>query len=128
VTFCQDLALVADERESPDFYVTIAFETRKPGTEFGISAFERECTKCHGNAAVDRTPNPEPCRHPEAGSWEARHWRMQARCRISAQPRLLSRIRPKARRGMAGASMRTARDFKVRKSHRGNILLAFAAQ
>jgi len=27
------------------------------GTEFGISAFERECTKCHGNAAVECAPS-----------------------------------------------------------------------
>ena len=32
------------------------------GTEFGISAFERECTKCHGNAAVDRAPSPAAIR------------------------------------------------------------------
>ncbi len=32
------------------------------GTEFGISAFERECTKCHGNAAVERAPTPAAIR------------------------------------------------------------------
>ena len=32
------------------------------GTEFGISAFERECTQCHGNAAVDRAPSPAAIR------------------------------------------------------------------
>jgi polyvinyl alcohol dehydrogenase (cytochrome) len=32
------------------------------GTEFGISAFERECSKCHGNAAVDRAPSPAAIR------------------------------------------------------------------
>lgn len=32
------------------------------GTEFGISAFERECTKCHGNAAVERAPSPAAIR------------------------------------------------------------------
>jgi polyvinyl alcohol dehydrogenase (cytochrome) len=32
------------------------------GTEFGISAFERECTKCHGNAAVERAPLPAAIR------------------------------------------------------------------
>ena len=32
------------------------------GTEFGISAFERECSKCHGNAAVERAPTPAAIR------------------------------------------------------------------
>lgn len=32
------------------------------GTEFGMSAFERECSKCHGNAAVDRAPSPAAIR------------------------------------------------------------------
>lgn len=32
------------------------------GTEFGISAFERECTKCHGNPAVERAPTPAAIR------------------------------------------------------------------
>jgi polyvinyl alcohol dehydrogenase (cytochrome) len=32
------------------------------GTEFGISAVERECTKCHGNSAVDRAPSPAAIR------------------------------------------------------------------
>ena len=32
------------------------------GTEFGISAFERECSKCHGNAAVERAPSPAAIR------------------------------------------------------------------
>ncbi len=32
------------------------------GTEFGISAFERECSKCHGNPAVDRAPSPAAIR------------------------------------------------------------------
>ncbi len=32
------------------------------GTEFGISAFERECTKGHGNSAVDRAPSPAAIR------------------------------------------------------------------
>lgn len=32
------------------------------GTEFGISAFERECTKCHGNPAVERAPSPAAIR------------------------------------------------------------------
>ncbi len=32
------------------------------GTEFGISAFEQQCTKCHGNAAVDRAPSPAAIR------------------------------------------------------------------
>src|SRR6202012_1209623 len=33
-------------------------QPQRLGTEFGISAFERECTKCHGNAAVERAPSP----------------------------------------------------------------------
>lgn len=32
------------------------------GTEFGISAFERECSKCHGNPAVERAPSPAAIR------------------------------------------------------------------
>lgn len=36
--------------------------SQRLGTEFGISAFERECTKCHGNAAVDRAPSPAAIR------------------------------------------------------------------
>jgi polyvinyl alcohol dehydrogenase (cytochrome) len=32
------------------------------GTEFGMSAFERECTKCHGNASVERAPSPAAIR------------------------------------------------------------------
>lgn len=32
------------------------------GTEFGISAFERECSKCHGNEAVERAPSPAAIR------------------------------------------------------------------
>jgi polyvinyl alcohol dehydrogenase (cytochrome) len=32
------------------------------GTEFGISAFERQCTKCHGNATVERAPSPAAIR------------------------------------------------------------------
>jgi polyvinyl alcohol dehydrogenase (cytochrome) len=35
---------------------------QRMGTEFGISAFERECTKCHGNASVDRAPSPAAIR------------------------------------------------------------------
>ena len=37
-------------------------QTQRLGTEFGMSAFERECTKCHGNAAVDRAPSPAAIR------------------------------------------------------------------
>jgi polyvinyl alcohol dehydrogenase (cytochrome) len=37
-------------------------QKQRLGTEFGISAFERECTKCHGNAAVDRAPTPAAIR------------------------------------------------------------------
>ena len=37
-------------------------QPQRLGTEFGISAFERECTKCHGNAAVDRAPSPAAIR------------------------------------------------------------------
>lgn len=37
-------------------------QRQRLGTEFGISAFERECTKCHGNAAVDRAPSPAAIR------------------------------------------------------------------
>jgi hypothetical protein len=37
-------------------------EPQRLGTEFGISAFERECTKCHGSAAVDRAPSPAAIR------------------------------------------------------------------
>lgn len=36
--------------------------TRRLGTEFGISAFEQQCTKCHGNAAVERAPSPAAIR------------------------------------------------------------------
>src|SRR5579862_5190715 len=36
--------------------------TPRLGTEFGMSAFERECTKCHGNASVDRAPSPAAIR------------------------------------------------------------------
>jgi polyvinyl alcohol dehydrogenase (cytochrome) len=32
------------------------------GTEFGIPAFERECTKGHGNAVVERAPSPAAIR------------------------------------------------------------------
>ena len=32
-------------------------QPQRLGTEFGISAFERECTKCHGNAAVECAPS-----------------------------------------------------------------------
>src|SRR5579871_5719844 len=39
-----------------------AQQPQRLGTEFGISAFERECTKCHGNAAVDRAPSPAAIR------------------------------------------------------------------
>ncbi len=35
---------------------------QRMGTEFGISAFERECSKCHGNAAVERAPTPAAIR------------------------------------------------------------------
>ncbi len=37
-------------------------QQQRLGTEFGISAFERECTKCHGNAAVERAPTPAAIR------------------------------------------------------------------
>ncbi len=37
-------------------------QQQRLGTEFGISAFERECTKCHGNSAVDRAPSPAAIR------------------------------------------------------------------
>ncbi len=37
-------------------------QPQRLGTEFGISAFERECTKCHGNSAVDRAPSPAAIR------------------------------------------------------------------
>ncbi len=37
-------------------------QKQRLGTEFGISAFERECTKCHGNAAVERAPSPAAIR------------------------------------------------------------------
>jgi mono/diheme cytochrome c family protein len=39
-----------------------AQQQQRLGTEFGISAFERECTKCHGNAAVERAPTPAAIR------------------------------------------------------------------
>src|SRR5579862_6927496 len=39
-----------------------AAQKQRLGTEFGISAFERECTKCHGNAAVERAPTPAAIR------------------------------------------------------------------
>ena len=32
------------------------------GTEFGISAFERHCTACHGNPNVERAPSPAAIR------------------------------------------------------------------
>jgi len=37
-------------------------QKQRLGTEFGISAFERECTKCHGNTAVERAPSPAAIR------------------------------------------------------------------
>ncbi len=37
-------------------------QPQRLGTEFGMSAFERECTKCHGNAAVERAPSPAAIR------------------------------------------------------------------
>ena len=37
-------------------------QPQRLGTEFGISAFERECSKCHGNPAVDRAPSPAAIR------------------------------------------------------------------
>ena len=37
-------------------------QKQRLGTEFGISAFERECSKCHGNAAVERAPTPAAIR------------------------------------------------------------------
>lgn len=37
-------------------------QNRRLGTEFGISVFEQQCTKCHGNAAVDRAPSPAAIR------------------------------------------------------------------
>lgn len=37
-------------------------QPQRLGTEFGISAFERECTKCHGNPAVERAPTPAAIR------------------------------------------------------------------
>jgi polyvinyl alcohol dehydrogenase (cytochrome) len=37
-------------------------QTQRLGTEFGISAFERECSRCHGNPAVDRAPGPAAIR------------------------------------------------------------------
>src|SRR5579862_4925229 len=37
-------------------------QKQRLGTEFGISAFERECTKCHGNAEVERAPSPAAIR------------------------------------------------------------------
>src|ERR1700691_5429474 len=33
-----------------------------PGTESGIALFERKCTICHGNPAVERAPSPEAVR------------------------------------------------------------------
>jgi len=39
-----------------------ASQKQRLGTEFGISAFERECSKCHGNAAVERAPTPTAIR------------------------------------------------------------------
>jgi hypothetical protein len=35
-------------------FLRLSFET----LEVRISAFERECTKCDGNAGVDRAPSP----------------------------------------------------------------------
>jgi polyvinyl alcohol dehydrogenase (cytochrome) len=32
------------------------------GTEFGISAFERECIKCHGSTSADKAPSPAAIR------------------------------------------------------------------
>ncbi len=37
-------------------------QRQRLGTEFGISAFERECSKCHGNPAVERAPSPAAIR------------------------------------------------------------------
>lgn len=37
-------------------------QQQRLGTEFGISAFERECTKCHGNPAVERAVTPAAIR------------------------------------------------------------------
>jgi polyvinyl alcohol dehydrogenase (cytochrome) len=37
-------------------------QPQRLGTEFGISAFERECAKCHGNAAVEKAPSPAAIR------------------------------------------------------------------
>jgi polyvinyl alcohol dehydrogenase (cytochrome) len=39
-----------------------AAQPQRLGTEYGISAFERECTKCHGNAAVGRAQTPAAIR------------------------------------------------------------------
>src|SRR5580704_18175271 len=43
-------------------WAQVPAQPQRLGTEFGISAFERECTKCHGNAAVDRAPSPAAIR------------------------------------------------------------------
>ena len=40
----------------------VPVQPQRLGTEFGISAFERECTKCHGNVAVERAPSPAAIR------------------------------------------------------------------
>lgn len=37
-------------------------QRQRLGTEFGIQAFERECSKCHGNPAVERAPTPAAIR------------------------------------------------------------------
>lgn len=37
-------------------------QKQRLGTEFGISVFEQQCTKCHGNPAVDRAPSPAAIR------------------------------------------------------------------
>ncbi len=37
-------------------------QPQRLGTEFGISAFERECTKCHINPVVEKAPSPAAIR------------------------------------------------------------------
>jgi len=37
-------------------------QPQRLGTEFGISAFERECTKCHVNPVVEQAPSPAAIR------------------------------------------------------------------
>ena len=39
-----------------------AASSGQPGTESGFASFQRKCTGCHGNPAVERAPSPEAIR------------------------------------------------------------------